>query len=75
MFGCDGISDHASWNEVFHYRDTKLSCIQVLPPANAYIKSAHAYIHFAKFSVLTIKSKYKANQILCLFLDKLHKKV
>ncbi len=26
MFGCDGISDHASWNEVFHYRDTKLSC-------------------------------------------------
>ncbi len=26
MFGCDGISDHGSWNEVFHYRDTKLSC-------------------------------------------------
>ncbi len=26
MFGCDGISDHASWNEVFHYWDTKLSC-------------------------------------------------
>ncbi len=25
MFGCDGISDYASWNEVFHYRDTKLS--------------------------------------------------
>ncbi len=25
MFGCDGISDHASWNEVFHYWDTKLS--------------------------------------------------
>ncbi len=25
MFGCDGISDHASWNEVFHYGDTKLS--------------------------------------------------
>ncbi len=26
MFGCDGISDHASWNEIFHYWDTKLSC-------------------------------------------------
>ncbi len=26
MFGCDDISDHASWNEVFHYWDTKLSC-------------------------------------------------
>ncbi len=25
MFSCDGISDHASWNEVFHYRDTNLS--------------------------------------------------
>ncbi len=25
MFGCDGISDHASWNEAFHYWDTKLS--------------------------------------------------
>ena len=28
MFGCDGISDHLSWNEVFHYRDTKLSWIE-----------------------------------------------
>ncbi len=27
MFSCDGISDHASWNEVFHYWDTKLSCM------------------------------------------------
>ncbi len=27
MFGCDGIPDHTSWNEVFHYRDTKLSCV------------------------------------------------
>ncbi len=26
MFGGDGISDHASWNEVFNYWDTKLSC-------------------------------------------------
>ena len=27
MFGCNGISDPASWNEVFHYYwDTKLSC-------------------------------------------------
>ena len=25
MFDCDGISDHAIWNEVFHYLDTKLS--------------------------------------------------
>ena len=25
MFSCDDISDHAGWNEVFHYRDTKLS--------------------------------------------------
>ncbi len=25
MFGCDGISDHASLNEVLHYGDTKLS--------------------------------------------------
>ncbi len=24
-FGCDGISDHASWNEAYHYWDTKLS--------------------------------------------------
>ncbi len=28
MFGCDGISDHANWNEVFHYKDTKLSCMR-----------------------------------------------
>ncbi len=37
MFGCDGISDHASWNEVFHYRDTKLSCVSLMdtPQANA----------------------------------------
>ncbi len=28
MFSCDGISDHASWNEVFHYWDTKFSWIQ-----------------------------------------------
>ena len=27
MFGCDGISDHACWNEVFHYWDTKLSWV------------------------------------------------
>ncbi len=27
MLSCDGISDHASWNEVFHYWDTKLSWI------------------------------------------------
>ncbi len=27
MFSCDGMSDHASWNEVFHYWDTKLSCL------------------------------------------------
>ncbi len=25
MFSCDGISDHASWSEVFHYWDTKFS--------------------------------------------------
>ncbi len=25
MFGCDGISDHASRNEVFHLWDIKLS--------------------------------------------------
>ncbi len=29
MFCCDGISDHASWNEVFHYWDTKLSCLHL----------------------------------------------
>ncbi len=26
MFSCDDISDHAGWNEVFHYWDTQLSC-------------------------------------------------
>ncbi len=26
MFGCDGISDNASWNEVFYWWDIKLSC-------------------------------------------------
>ncbi len=25
MFSCDGMSDHAIWNEAFHYWDTKLS--------------------------------------------------
>ena len=25
MFSCDGMSDHASWSEVFHYWDTRLS--------------------------------------------------
>ncbi len=30
MFGCDGISDHASWNEVFHYWDTNLSLFERL---------------------------------------------
>ncbi len=28
MFSCDGISNHASWNEVFSYWDTKLSWIK-----------------------------------------------
>ncbi len=32
MLGCDGISDHASWNEVFHYWDTKLSCLTMNGP-------------------------------------------
>ncbi len=27
MFSCYGILDHASWNGVFHYWDTKHSCI------------------------------------------------
>ncbi len=27
MFSCDGISDHASWNEVFHYWDTRFATI------------------------------------------------
>ncbi len=27
MFICNGISDHAGWNKVFHYWDTKLSWI------------------------------------------------
>ena len=27
MFGWNGISDHSTWNEVFYYRDTKLSCV------------------------------------------------
>ena len=26
MFGCDGMSDHASWNEIFHNWDTDFSC-------------------------------------------------
>ena len=30
MFSCDGISDHANWNEVFQYWDTKLSCVIIL---------------------------------------------
>ena len=28
MFGCHDISDHASWIGVFHYCDTKLSCLE-----------------------------------------------
>ncbi len=32
------------------YIPKRRTLIQVLPPANAYTKSAHAYIHFAKFS-------------------------
>ncbi len=36
MFSCDGISDHASWNEVFHYWDTKLSCNEA--------NNAHSYL-------------------------------
>ncbi len=32
MFGCNGISDHACWNEVFHYWETKLSCIVATMP-------------------------------------------
>ena len=27
MFSCDGMSDYTSWNDVFHYWDTKLSCL------------------------------------------------
>ena len=30
------------------YIPKRHTLIQVLPPANAYAKSAHAYIHFAK---------------------------
>ncbi len=26
MFSYDGMSDHASWSDVFHYWDSKLSC-------------------------------------------------
>ncbi len=28
MFRCDGMSDHDSWNEVFHYGDTEFSCVE-----------------------------------------------
>ncbi len=29
MFSCDGMSDHACWNGVFHYLDKKLSCTPI----------------------------------------------
>ncbi len=37
MFGCDGISDHASWNELFHYRDTKLSWADLFNQNNFHV--------------------------------------
>ncbi len=54
MFSCDGISDHAIWNEVFHYWDSKLSwelkkafqCSKPWPNPNSRsaLKAHHAYI-------------------------------
>ncbi len=37
MFDCDGISDHASWNEVLHYRDTKLSWYTLMRKGGVHI--------------------------------------
>ncbi len=42
-----GIKFCVSYSQV--YIPKRRTLIQVLPPANAYTKSAHAYIHFAKF--------------------------
>ncbi len=45
----------SSWSIQLHslypqvYIPKRRTLIQVLPPANVYTKSAHAYIHFAKF--------------------------
>ena len=42
MFSCDGISGHASWNEVLDYWDTKLSCHTT--SAQQFKKFLHAII-------------------------------
>ena len=44
MFSCDGISDHAGWNEVFHYRDTKFSWILCTYLVNANVTCDNSYL-------------------------------
>ncbi len=42
------LSAHLVSNNTQAYIPKRRTLIQVLPPANAYTKYAHAYIHFAK---------------------------
>ncbi len=70
MFGCDGISDHACWKEVFHYSDTKLSyhdllILCLLPHSTSkeiesvYGNTCIAHIKFQTLSLLCTHSNEK----------------
>ena len=53
MFSCDDMSDHASWNEVFQYWDTKLSCESdqiIKDPTAIHTSPKEVHIDFAHFS-------------------------
>ena len=51
VFSCDGMSDHASWNEVFHYWDTELSCPCSTSVTQHYKLNIQIYWYFDTFLV------------------------
>ena len=60
MFRCDGILDHASLNEVFHYWDTQLSWYTYIVIEYNYVKSTN----FAEGSIICTSNHLTlANQI------------
>ncbi len=60
MFGWDGISDHASWNEVFYYWDTKLACGNIQ-------RQLKLCMHTAEDNQLTIDVHEHFSQLVTLY--------
>ncbi len=54
MYSCDGISDHASWNEVFNYWDTKFSSWEFRVSTEKF-NACHVYMYYIKCDFLSWK--------------------